>query len=395
MVFVPLEPVDVAGTRLLGRIIAAVGLQYVVPRIHLVAKPDGFNKLLAVAEDPLARNHVTCLSYAAGLPRSGGLPRVEGGDWEKGIVGTQHAGALEEVQNRGSTSAWNQLPKRYLPRPLTVAPHCLPYPTRRDSQQACSEYQSYLAEQFRQKKTAVYEEAIVRAMKKLPYLESIIISCDRGNTNNFCTAFEAGVRGDFREDSKMANSLVASQLGFLLSTVEKAGLQIGKLVCGSLNQVFVSSSLERLTVMGRSIRTRRTPLPIPEALDPHSAVESERGSTSTGPINFNLISPRLGSLTFGFDRDLLIVPPDPKTNALDFHWWWLSTVTLTKMATDPQTLIRFCGRHAPTLRDFSLTDMTLQTGLWSTTLFEMRQRLEVHRMTFAGIIESSWGSIGI
>lgn len=234
-----LKPMDVAGIRLLDRTIAAVGLEHLVAQIHLIAKPDSFDRLLAVAEHPSAGRYVTSLFYEANLLGSPSSPQNDREKWEESIVIPDDDSLLEEFKDPYFELACHHLPKRYIWRPLATGPnhHDLHY-TKREVEQAYGKHRSYCAEQCRMNTSDAYEGALVRAMKQLPHLTSIIVSCRRGFTNPFRAAFRAGLPEDLAPDPGKAKTIGPHQLSLLLSAADKAGLQITKLVCGSLGPLF-------------------------------------------------------------------------------------------------------------------------------------------------------------
>lgn len=398
MICVYLEPMDVAGLRLLNRNLAAIGLEYLVSQVHLIPKPDSFDKLLAVAEYPVASQFVTALFYEADLLTSSCLFRDDREGWEKRIAGPEFASPLEEVQDPYFESACDLLPRRYF-RAISV-PKRRHQPgqhhyTKREIQQAFEKYRSYLAEQRRMHESAAYEEALVRAMKRLPRLTSIIMSCSRGNTNHFRAAFEAGLTEFATLDPFLADRVGAPQLTLLLSAAEKAGLQIKKLVCGSLGQNFFSHSLEHRDAMKRSIQNlRRLHLffsHIPQELDPN-AERNPHGSSGRHSTHFATSAPNLEILSISYNEDRTIDPPDLKHIVVQFHWPCLASAIFAKMSTDPDTLIGFCDRHASTLKDLSLTDIALHSGQWDSMFYQMRQRLELKKMSVAGIFQNVEGN---
>lgn len=228
-------------------------------------------------------------------------------------------------------------------------------------------------------------------MKRLPHLTSITVSCKRGNTNHFRAAFEAGLCDDVKLEYCVTSHLGAHQLSLVLSAADKAGLQIKKIVCGSLSRIFLDFSFERTDAMKRSIENLRSLhlffSYMPEELDPN-AEYNPHGTDSCGTesLQFATFAPNLETVSIRFDEDRPIDPPDLKHIVLDFHWSCLASATFAKMTTSPETLIGFCDRHVGTLKDFCLTDIILHSGRWASTFYEMRQRLELHKMALAGIL---------
>ena len=396
MICVYLEPMDVATIRLLDRTIAAVGLQYLVSDIHLIPEPASFDRFLSVAEHPVASRYVTSLFYEADLLNPRFL--LDRQSWEKSIARSDDAGPLEEVQDPYFALACDRLPKRYIRKPSANASSHQQNYTKRELQQAYQKYRSYCAEQHRMNESAVYEAAMVRAMKRLPHLSSIIMSCKRGNTNQFRAAFEAGLSEDVSLHSRMGHQLGVFQLRLLLSAADKANLGITRLVCGSIGQSFVHlhHSPERCDAMRRSLRNLRS-LHLFLSHCPGASVGfSAINSLGTKAVLFQnshitTSAPDLETLSIRFEEDRPIDPPDLKHFVLDFHWWYLASATFAKMSTGFRTLVDFCDRHAGTLRELSLTDIHLYNGTWASTFYHMRQRLELNKMALAGVIQSVAG----
>lgn len=394
MICMYLEPKEVTGIRILDRTLAAVGLEYLVSQIHLVAKPDSFDRLLAVAEHPSARRYVTSLFYEADVLKLYRTPQIDRKRWEESIVVPDDVGSLEEFQDPCFASAYDRLPKKYVRRPLAVASTRHLHYTKRELQQAYEKYRSYRTEQRRMIRSVAYEEALVGAMKQLPRLKTIILSCRRGLTNHFRTAFGAGLSEDVAPDYGNAETVGAHQLSFILSAADKAGLQIKKLVCGSLGQLFLDSSFERLEAMKRSIHDLRCL----HLFLTYTSRETNPGynpngsdSNGTASISFASFAPSLEILSVRFDEDHPTDLPDLRHLIKDFHWSFLASASFAKMQTGFETLIGFCVRHAGTLKDFNLTDIRLYTDGWLLMFCEMREKLGLKIMTVAGIFQSDEG----
>ena len=60
-----LKPSEVANLRLAFRIVAPIGLQYLVSEVHLVVAEDSFKRLATVARHPVASKYVTSFFYEA------------------------------------------------------------------------------------------------------------------------------------------------------------------------------------------------------------------------------------------------------------------------------------------------------------------------------------------
>ena len=386
-----LKPVDIAGMRLLDRNIATVGLEYLVSQIHLIPKAESFDRLLAIAENPIASQYVTSLFYEADL-LSPHYPRpLDRKDWEKSIVAPEYAGPLEEVQDPFFASACERLPRRYIRGPRTSVSGRRHNYTERELQQAYERYRKNLAEQNRMNESAIYQEALVSAMKRLPRLTSFITSCERGNSDHFRAAFEDGLSENVTPDRGNYDhyNSGALQLGFLLSAADKADLRITKLVSGSLGQCCRLAYIERDDFMTRSVRNLRALHLLlsheSRASGPGAAVNVFGANEEQfGYPPFMVSAPDLETLSIEYNEIRRNNPPDLKHFLRRFHWPYLTSVTFAKMSTSYMTLNDFCIRHASTLKEFCLKDIDLHGGLWVSMFTQMRHRLELDKIDLAG-----------
>lgn len=389
-----LGPMDIAGIRTLNRTIAAVGLQHLVSQIHLIPKPDSFDKLLAVAEHPLARQYVTSIFYEAELLKARGKQAADWFHWEKGIVGPDYAAPLEEINDPYFDSACDRLPKRYVQFALAVARnhHHQHHYADQELHQAYETHRKIWMEQRCVNALAIYQERMVKAMKMLPNLRSIFISRERGSTKYYRSFYAAGLSDDVTSPPTDADRLCASQLSLLLSAADEADVQITHLICGSLGQLFMDHSLGRSCAMKRSIRYLQslhlffTHIPTKFELHPK---KNPNGSDAAGTdsLRFATSAPNLKILSIRFENEKRpIDPPDLKHIVLDFQWSCLASATFSHMTTNAETLTGFCDRHFGTLRDFSLTDITLRGDQGTSVLHKMRQVLALNNMTFDGRI---------
>ena len=391
MICAYLEPMDVAGIRLLDRSIAAVGLEYIVSQIHLIPKAESYDRLLAVAEHPRASQYVTSLCYEADFLKVYPEWQNDRQEWEKSIVVPEYASPLEEVQDPHFTSACGLLPRRYVRRATESISERHHNYTKRELEEAYKEHRSCRVEQQRMNESIVYKEALVWAMKRLPHLTSIIVSRKRGNSNYFLSAFEAGLSLDVTPGPLRDDLIGASQLEFLLSAADKASLQITKLVAGSIRQFDLVTRTDFVTRSFRNLRTLHLFLL-------HHADAYDPGAYYFNPdiyahqrLRLATLAPDLETLSIRYDQDCPINPPDIKHFVMPSSWHCLASATFAKMNTSEQIVITFCHQHASTLRDLALTDITLHSGRWASTFFEMRQRLDLKRINFSGIISSRAG----
>lgn len=112
-------------------------------------------------------------------------------------------------------------------------------------------------------------------------------------------------------------------------------------------------------------------------------------------IDFATSAPKLETLSIRYDEDRPIDPPDLKHLVRDIQWSHLKSATFSRIVTSAETLIGFCDRHADTLKDFSLTNISLSSGRWTSLFLKMRQNMELKKMTVAGFLYGVGGECWI
>ena len=63
MIFTYLEPAEAAAFRLVGRVVAEIGLQYLVPTAYLALNERSYDRLWAIAKHPIVSKYVVRLEY--------------------------------------------------------------------------------------------------------------------------------------------------------------------------------------------------------------------------------------------------------------------------------------------------------------------------------------------
>ncbi len=63
MVYTYLEPTEAAAFRWAGRVVAEIGLQYLVPTVYLKLNEESYDQLLAISEHPVVSKYVVNLDY--------------------------------------------------------------------------------------------------------------------------------------------------------------------------------------------------------------------------------------------------------------------------------------------------------------------------------------------
>ena len=78
MVFAYLEPKEAAVFRWAGRVVAEIGLHYLTPKVYLRLREESYDRLLAIAEHPIASKCVVELQY-----ETEGLPLINNLDFDE------------------------------------------------------------------------------------------------------------------------------------------------------------------------------------------------------------------------------------------------------------------------------------------------------------------------
>lgn len=189
MVCTHLKPREVANLRLASRVVAPIGLQYLVAELHLVAAEDSFKRLAAIAEHPVVSKYVTSLLYEADL-----LEVLDEEEWKKKVRSPDYRKRLREgprymLRSHRGDSAQARVVPRVVPRHQY---------TKQQLKEAFRTYQGFC--DYQRCGDQSYSN-ILKAMKRFPNLNELTMWAEYGRPSRaFKNVFAPGFCKTYRDD---------------------------------------------------------------------------------------------------------------------------------------------------------------------------------------------------
>ena len=366
MVFAYLEPKEAAAFRWVGRAIAEIGLYYLTPKVSLKLREESYDRLLAIAEHPVASKCVVELEY-----ETEGLWLINRKRFDQIFILTR----LRSQRHASSTEEFN----RNMPRPSKR-------PTlRQDTQllnRAWSLYEEQQAGHKRVEQADCFRAKMVKAFKRLPALRIISTPATSAYERYVTDIEELLPTYSFVDVKHYANPSCVGATTSVLLAAESAGLRLSSFHCPRFNWQTLEQDISDLPTLNRSIfhlKVLNVAFVEPRYMcqDGGHAVISRRSCecAKEGRV-FSLITsaPDLERLGLKFRAwpcyyTMLKVWEIMK----DFHWPSLKAISLDRVATGQNYLVQFFEIHKHTLREILLEDMRMRQGLWEVTFHEMRR----------------------
>lgn len=398
MICVYLKPTEIANLRLVSRLAAPIGLQYMVPEVHLILAKDSFEQLKTLAEHPIASKCVTSFFFEA--DKLGLLLRKR---WEHIVTGPQYIAQVEELHMRHPCPHASDRSVRTFNREaskMSAAPRH--HYTEEQMDHAFEHYCDFTYFQQGSEEAAVQEKEVVEAMKHFPHVKELTMStqcCARIRTSRlrktfepaFCTYYEI----DNPRDTKL-EPLGLRQMRSLLLGAYQAGLKVKALHCGVVSWRILKQDTETFARMRNSVSNlKNLRLEFATGLgqdDDYSLEELEIESCASyleaGRLrDFVTAAPNLEHLRIGFQFNEPTWPTHLKYVVGEHHWPSLKTFELKMIATSEDDLVSFCSRHASTLKSLYLSSIGLLDGDWFSAFNKMRKILTLDSMVVLGRLE--------
>ena len=385
MIFTYLEPAEAAAFRLVGKVVAEIGLQYLVPTAYLALNEESYDRLLAIAEHPVVSKYVVKLEYEIE-----GLRLISRHEWDQQIQSLSEISsrdATSETPNRSASArTWRAYDQEFV-RNLTLL-------NRRQTTSALNRawlmYEEYHASQKRVQQAQFFPEKIAEAMKQLRNLKTLSATAD-GAYKRYVAEMKKFLPTHYLLDSRQfGRSSIADTTSSILSAAESVDLRcqhflsrfINLQIFGQINSNFASlkNSMLHLETMKLGFTVIRGGREI------HSIKIDivEKGCV----LNFVTSAPNLQHLRLAFDTlcDFFLEIQFNKTIGC-FHWPFLKAVSLVGLYSHEYELWIFFGTHARTLKHVSLKNMHQYERSWHKTFQEMRrefafgQQLNTCRLT--------------
>ncbi|KAM0794124.1 hypothetical protein BDR22DRAFT_718291 [Usnea florida] len=360
IIFTNLEPTEAAAFRLVGRVVAAVGLQYLVPTAYLALNEESYDRLLAIAEHPIVSKYVVKLMY-----ETEGLKFIDRRRWD-------HMITLPPPHHSASARTW-----RAHRRQATTA-----------LSRAWLIYEEYHASQKRVQQAHFFPEKVAEAMKQLPNLKTIFATADGAYKRYLAEIKNLLPTGHLRVYYYFGRSSDADTTSSILSAAQTVDLRCQHFLSYSINLQVLGQVKNNFASLKRSMLQLET-------MDLHfTGFQRDIESISMESLervivlDFLASAPKLQRLSLAFETsryDILQMPFNRTIGGL--HWPFLKAVSLVGLCSHEYELRDFFKRHARTLKCVSLEDMRQYKGSWHMTFQDMRrafafgQQLETCRVS--------------
>lgn len=398
MICAYLRPTEIANLRLVSRLVAPIGLQYMVPEVHLILAKDSFEQLKALAEHPIVSKCVTSFFFEA--DKFGVLPREH---WEQLVFGPEYVAQLEEMGKRGHPC--QHASERTLRTYRREMSKLSATPRHRYSQEriedAFEKYSDFSHFQQDPQQRAMQEKEVVDAMKHFPHVKGITMTtqtCARHWTTLMRKTFEPALCTYYETDDRRETTsepLGLQQMRSLLLGAYHAGLKVETLQCGVVSWRILEQDAETFAHMRESAsNVKNLKLEFStgsleyDDLWTELEIESCAAYLQSGRLkDFVTAAPNLEHLQIGFLFNDPTWPAYLKYVVGDHHWPSLRTVKFEMIASSEDDLVSFCTRHASTLKSLRLTSFGLIEGDWFSAFNRMRKVLTLDNMEVSGRLE--------
>ena len=352
IVFAYLERKEAATFRWVGRIVAEIGLQYLTSKVCLRLREESFDRLLAIAEHPVASKCVVELEY-----ETEGLCLVNREEFDQIFTCTD----LKSQRYESS----EQEASRNVPLPSKKR-------TARKTKQLLNRawllYEEYQAGHKKVEQADFFRGKMVEAFKSLPTLKIISTPASSAYERYVAEIKELLPTYSFVDVALYGDPLCVSATESVLLAAEAAGLQLSDFHCPRFNWQTLKQNVSDRSTLSRSIFHLKV----------LSIAFVELGYDTILKIRrlFSLITsaPNLERLGLNFEVwPSLYTAPMVNEIIKDFHWPSLKAISLDSLNSSEHYLVQFFERHKHTLREILLRDMGMPQGLWEVTFHEMRR----------------------
>lgn len=387
-----LQTPDVISLRLVSRSWSYVATPRLLSIVHLVFKPDSFQRLVDISKHPVIRHHVTCLLYEPAILR-GYRSRQE---WHENIVlpadtpwhdVPKPPPKADEREQRVCRRRVVRLCMRHQP-PKGLHPQAY-------LRQAYTEYVRLYNEQGDLRRNDYGAVTILNAMTRLPnlseirmYLGSVVV----GPSDYVKQAYAATLQKPEGDYEHIEPHGVAQSRSLLLGAAH-ARLKLTRLELGAVDERFLQAPNEVRHEMKKAVKCLRV-LKLEMSVGINAYRDTDAYSDESGEdlkrfrlVEFLSAAPVLEDLSLYFNSF------EDKYGAYklryivgSFTWSVLRKLNFGWLETNQEELIAFFVRHSPTLRDITIHDIRLLSGTWALTLERMSVLLKLESAEFYGMI---------
>ena len=375
MIFLYLEPTDAACLRWAGKVVAEIGLQYIVPTVYLRLYEESYDRLLAISRHPVVSKYVVKLEY-----ETLALRRIDREVFDQELLETR---VIPSSQRSGrpdslaSARAWRAYDRDSIRN--------LPIFTRRQTtwrlDQAWSIYETSRKSQEKVQQADFFRVKLVEAMKSFQNIGVISIPT-YGVYERYVAALKDLLpTSNFRYRPHYERVSYVSASDSILSAVESASLQLREFHCQWFDWWTISQIRGRFAAMKRSVfhlKVMDICFTDPQYMESNNINDLFKffrsNRLNTGRLKeFITSAPNLKVLRLSFDEQ------DPGYTTFNelfgsFRWSLLEVLSLGNLSMSEDELVGLCYRHARTLKDLSLQDLVMnRPGSWKVAFHRIRQ----------------------
>ena len=382
-----LVPTDVANLRLVSQKVAQIGLEYLVPCIHLQLTTASYNRLSAISRHPVISKHVYGIRYDSDF-----LKPISWEEFKHWRV-TRSRGLCTRAQLKSE----KEIEKSEMEK----------------IQAAYRLHQDFLKNQSELQQQAFLSSHVTEAILRLPNL----IRLDSGELSNH-ERFLKLLEAIFGRNTKSITphkggwywpsgySYDGRNQGFsapitatLLYGLGSANSNIEQIVIRFLHWRVLRQTDSDFAIMKdiiRKIHRMKISFDGRKLLQEEiEGPEFEECLTKWRPFELLTCCCDLTHLDLTWYEYLLDDKFDLQHFLGDFTWHLLSSVRLGNFRITEMALVNFAARHSTSLDELSLWDITLSEGAWYSTFRSMRKVLRLKKASVEGIFyyyndEEAW-----
>ena len=358
MIFKYLEPKEAAAFRLVGRVVAEIGLQYLVPTVYLALNEESYDRLLAIAEHPIFSKYVVKLEY-----ETEGLRFMDRVQWDSVMMSTTTEDRpVEKPDIYASARAWRAYDRGR--------------ETAKALNRAWQAYEAFRASQKRVLQAQCFPEKTAEAMKQLRNLTTISASGDGAYRRYVAGLKDLLPKYRLKPSYACERQSIVDTTSSILSAAESAGLRCDHFLSQSINLRLFRQISDNFPTLKKSMLHLKTMNLDVTIMQIGREIDSIMRSIFRKDyiLDFVTSAPSLQHLSLAFKLGKHNCASIPFNKTIGgFYWPSLKAVSLVSLCSYEYELWDFFRRHARTLKHVLVEDMRLYEGSWPRTFQEMRR----------------------
>lgn len=384
----PDGPCDIKQFRLVNKQFSAIGAEYLLREIHLTFQTESFERLRTISKRPIYIKNVTRLHYEPDAFET--RPKNEQWFLEEGFETNFIYVEKPPTRSQGGVVGFFRQLFDSEPEEMKAA-------ARLALHKNYNAYKAVKSDQMtiRHQIDAYNSGLVVQAIAQLPHLTEIIVNFQDGvvpHTKAFSRAYKDTLllpRGD--NGNRCPYGVM--QLYSVLCGVASAGIKLKTLKCGKIDWKLLQMDETKMNTIKRALKYL-------ENLDIMFYVC--KGYLETAKFESEVQGCGLFLANYGM-CDLLSAAEDLQTLSLfidssggseleymvgNTTWAYLRVVALDEIDATESTLVGFVQRHAGTLKELELNNITLIGGCWTSALPGIRNAVRLEELRAVGFWES-------